>query len=310
MLGNTNAGPTRPNDYNKPNIICGLDSRAAKTTVKAVAGTDVVLDWHGWPKAHEGAILTYMAECPGSCSDADMTKLKFWKLEQEGKISADGSKKSEGQQYGYWATDKLKDNKYIHKLTIPKQLKPADYLMRHEIIMINGAQIKNGAQHFPQCMNVEVLGNGTVSPPGVLGTELYDESQPGTVWDISKKDSEYPIPGPPLFQAWGKDDLPDVCPAGSKKYSGDEAPKTLTNGSGSGNAPNNTFSGNDSYGSKVSDGNDDSDSTTSGNGGGDYSGSTPSGNGSSGNGDCSAATVTVTATVTATPVSFRASRLF
>ena len=56
------------------------------------------------------------------------------------------------------------------------------------------------AQHFPQCINIEVTGNGTQKPPpGVAGTELYRAGDPGLVFDIYHINGQaYEIPGPSL----------------------------------------------------------------------------------------------------------------
>jgi hypothetical protein len=90
-------------------------------------------------------------------------------------------------------------------LTIPESLAPGNYVLRHEIIALHSAGQENGAQAYPQCVNIEVTGSGSTDPCAdgadcVAGTALYKAADAGIKYDIYGGDiSSYPIPGP---KAW------------------------------------------------------------------------------------------------------------
>ena len=57
------------------------------------------------------------------------------------------------------------------------------------------------AEAYPQCINLEVTGNGTNAYDGLgtLGVQLYKEKDPGIVYNIYQKPHvTYINPGPPL----------------------------------------------------------------------------------------------------------------
>jgi hypothetical protein len=86
--------------------------------------------------------------------------------------------------------------------TLPRNLKPGNYVVRHEIIALHGARRENGAQAYPQCVNIEVGGSGDFAPVGgVEGTVLYKGTDPGIKFDIYTDPTSYPMPGPALWTA-------------------------------------------------------------------------------------------------------------
>jgi lytic cellulose monooxygenase (C1-hydroxylating) len=93
-------------------------------------------------------------------------------------------------------------NNYTLSTVIPKNLKAGDYVIRHEIIALHGAQSVGGAQNYPQCLNLRVSGSGTVSPTnGVAGTSLYKNSEAGIVFNLYTDYTSYTYPGPALWTA-------------------------------------------------------------------------------------------------------------
>jgi cellulase len=56
-----------------------------------------------------------------------------------------------------WGTDWLMKNKNIRTVTIPSDIKPGTYVLRHEIISLHNAlnddyiKKSSGAQFYPQC---------------------------------------------------------------------------------------------------------------------------------------------------------------
>jgi hypothetical protein len=86
------------------------------------------------------------------------------------------------------------------KVTIPSDIAPGNYVLRHEIIALHGAGSPNGAQLYPQCINFEVSGGGSARPSGTVGTSLYRANDPGILFNIYGNPTSYPIPGPRLYK--------------------------------------------------------------------------------------------------------------
>lgn len=84
-------------------------------------------------------------------------------------------------------------------ITVPSSLVAGNYVFRHEIIALHGAASLDGAQNYPQCFNIEITGSGTESPSGVLGTDLYQETDPGIYINPYTTITSYDMPGPTLY---------------------------------------------------------------------------------------------------------------
>ena len=98
-----------------------------------------------------------------------------------------------------WASDTLIANNNSWTVTIPKDIAPGNYVLRHEIIALHQSENINGAQNYPQCVNIQVTGGGSANPSGVPGTELYHATDPGILVNIYKTTDTYAIPGPSLY---------------------------------------------------------------------------------------------------------------
>ncbi|KAM0710980.1 hypothetical protein Q7P35_001719 [Cladosporium inversicolor] len=172
------------------------EATPGKTSVSVKAGSDITLGWDTWPESHHGPVLDYLAKCDGDCSAAKKESLKFFKLDGAGVLDAASNQ---------WASDKLIADGNEWTLTIPESLAPGNYVLRHEIIALHSAGQENGAQAYPQCINIEVTGSGSTDPCAdgadcVAGTALYKAADAGIKYDIYGGDiSSYPIPGP---KAW------------------------------------------------------------------------------------------------------------
>ncbi|KAJ5677603.1 endoglucanase-4 precursor [Penicillium maclennaniae] len=86
-------------------------------------------------------------------------------------------------------------------ITIPDDIEAGNYVLRHEIIALHSAEDLNGAQNYPQCINLNVTGSGTASPSGTLGEDLYKDTDPSVLVDIWDTLNNYTIPGPALYTA-------------------------------------------------------------------------------------------------------------
>lgn len=99
-----------------------------------------------------------------------------------------------------WVTDALIKNNFTTSTVLPKNLAAGNYVIRHEIIALHGAQNDNGAQLYPQCLNLKVGGKGAVKPSGgVEGTKLYRRDEEGIRFNVYAGKTSYVFPGPGLW---------------------------------------------------------------------------------------------------------------
>jgi hypothetical protein len=190
----TDDGYVAPTAYDDSSIICHRGSAPAALSAPIAPGGSVKLTWSTWPDDHHGPVITYMANCNGNCSDVDKTTLEFFKIDAGGLID-------DSTVPGTWASDELIAASYSRTVTIPTDIEAGDYVLRHEIIALHGAEDLDGAQNYPQCINLKVTGSGTATPSGTLGTALYKDTDPGIYVDIWNTLSTYVIPGPTLYTA-------------------------------------------------------------------------------------------------------------
>lgn len=183
---NTDLGFISSGAANTPDVICHKSATPGKSTITVKAGETIDLQWNTWPNTHLGPVIDYLANCGGSCSNVSKTSLKWFKIAQK------------GFNKGAWGSDELVRNGNKWKVTIPKDLAPGNYVLRHEIIALHGAFDLNGAQLYPQCINFKVIGGGTWKPKGTPGISLYRANAPGLHINIYNGLTSYPIPGPPL----------------------------------------------------------------------------------------------------------------
>ncbi|KAJ9492119.1 hypothetical protein VN97_g1081 [Penicillium thymicola] len=188
----TDLGFVDGSSYDSPDIICHKEATPGAISAEVKAGGKVELQWTEWPESHHGPVITYMANCNGDCSKADKATLKFFKIAEAGLI--DGSNVP-----GKWATDELIANNNSATVTIPSAIAAGNYVLRHEIIGLHSAGEANGAQNYPQCLNLKVTGGGKDAPDGVLGTALYKAADPGIKISIYTALDDYKIPGPALY---------------------------------------------------------------------------------------------------------------
>jgi hypothetical protein len=175
--------------YQSADIICHKAGRPATSTATVAAGGTVDFHWSVWPDSHIGPVITYVARCAGDCADADKTALEWVKIDEAGYDAATKT----------WVTTTMIANNNTHSVTVPASLAAGNYVFRHEIIALHGAEAANGAQNYPQCMNIAITGGGSDEPAGVLGTELYTSTDAGILFSPYSGFSEYPIPGPALY---------------------------------------------------------------------------------------------------------------
>lgn len=189
--GNTDNGYVAPDAFQSPDIICHRSATPGKAHVAVQAGDSISIQWDTWPESHHGPVIDYLASCNGPCETVDKNSLKFFKIDGFGLVS--------GSDPGYWADDVLMANGLSWLVKIPEDIAPGNYVLRHEIIALHGANQANGAQAYPQCFNLEISGTGTSQPSGVYGTDLYRATDPGILFNLYTKFTTYPVPGPTLI---------------------------------------------------------------------------------------------------------------
>lgn len=195
----TDLGFVSANELQSNDISCHLGATSAKKSAAVTAGSDIELKWNTWPQSHHGPVINYLADCGGDCANADKNSLKWFKIQEKGQIELG----SGGGSPGFWADDELFENNLSMSVKIPSDIKPGNYVLRHEIIALHEGLEQGGAQFYPQCINLKISGGGTKSPEGTVATELYQSNDPGVLYNIynDEKHPTYTIPGPKLYNA-------------------------------------------------------------------------------------------------------------
>lgn len=137
------------------------------------------------------------------------TKLEFFKIEEAGLL--DNSKSP-----GRWASDELMAANNTWTVNIPSDIAAGNYVLRHEIIALHNAMTDNGAQAYPQCINLKVTAGGSATPKGIPATQFYKPTDPGILVNIFNNLRTYVIPGPGLYNGRGATPTnTTVIPAGA-----------------------------------------------------------------------------------------------
>ncbi|KAK0718443.1 glycoside hydrolase [Lasiosphaeria miniovina] len=184
---NPDIGFVGPQSFADPDIICHKSARPGQEYVAVRAGANVTLQWLTWPESHVGPIIDYLAPCPsaGGCAGADKTQLKFVKLAQRalkpGATAATDWLKA-------WVVDDFRQDGYRWRVHVPANLAAGLYDV-------------NGAQAYPQCVNLNITAGGaTEIAGGVSPVEFYNAEDPGIHVNVYGGLTEYPFPGPPLWR--------------------------------------------------------------------------------------------------------------
>ncbi|CUA72803.1 Endoglucanase-4 [Rhizoctonia solani] len=187
-----------------PNINCGIGAKEAALVAAANPGDKVTIKWKGastpnWGHTM-GPIMTYLAQVPaGQTADKFNTQhAKFFKIDQAGQTGGPGSPWVQARMMGGMA----------YAVTLPNDLPASDYIMRHELIALHYANITNGAQHYPACIQLRIGGGSNapkaISAPTVSFPGGYTANEKGLlVPDLRKPDFVYTFPGPPVVKSLG-----------------------------------------------------------------------------------------------------------
>lgn len=188
---NLDNGFVAPDAFATADIICHKSAVAPDAYATVSAGGTVTLTWSTWPDSHHGPVLDYLASCDGDCATIDKTTLSFAKIDEKGLNS--------GYNPGDWATDDLIADGFSWTITIPESIAAGKYVLRHEIIALHSAGSVNGAQAYPQCINLDITGSGSAVPSGEAATSFYTPEDPGILFNLYQEFDSYDIPGPELW---------------------------------------------------------------------------------------------------------------
>jgi cellulase len=181
-------------------INCHLNATNGKLTAHVKAGGEVGITWSDWPESHHGPVLNYMADCGTDCTTVDVDELKWFKVNEMGQLTRSAVSGIPGK----WADDLLFETNLTWTVAIPADIKPGNYVLRHELIALHPGGAENSTQMYPQCINLNVTGTGTVSPAGIPGSRLYSSKDPGLLHNIYNDywvpNVVYVIPGPPVCE--------------------------------------------------------------------------------------------------------------
>ncbi|KAK0717308.1 glycosyl hydrolase family 61-domain-containing protein [Lasiosphaeria miniovina] len=167
-----------------------LGDKQVPYTIKVAPGDNLTFDWHHNNRtdaddviadSHHGPALVYLSPDPPT----DNSFVKIW---EEGLYEQGTTPFTPGK----WATTAdIAANHGHMNVRIPAGLKAGHYLIRAEMIGLHEADANyqkvpfRGAQFYPNCVQIEVVGDGAVElPEGVSFPGAYKYSDPGVVYDI------------------------------------------------------------------------------------------------------------------------------
>ena len=142
-----------------------------------------------WPH-NTGPTLTYLASCGSvTCDKFNQADAQWFKINQVGRKPNSAE----------WVQADLK-NGGVASVQIPKNLAQGNYLVRHEIIALHLATAFNGAEFYPGCAQLKIVGNGTGIPKASELVKLpgaYSDNDPGILDPaIFNASAPYIFPGP------------------------------------------------------------------------------------------------------------------
>lgn len=208
--------------------------------------------------------MSYLASCDGlnttdGCASVDKTQLRWTKIDNSNPAFINET----GGAPGKWATDHLIASNNSWLVGIPESLAPGPYVLRNEIIALHYANKNDGAQNYPNCVNlwveppagrvvsiIEAGGRGpvrtvsTLAPTftgprvtlapgqGLPATKLYQTNDPGVSLDIYRTLTTYVIPGPTVA-SWAE----PVPVSSQKKVSEPKSTGTPVRVAGTGTIP-------------------------------------------------------------------------
>ncbi|KAF2449914.1 lytic polysaccharide monooxygenase [Karstenula rhodostoma CBS 690.94] len=192
----------KPSQFNTSHIACHYDATPGALHIPTAPGDVLNLQWNEWPASHKGPVLTYLAACPGSCAEAAKETLAWVKIDEVGWLNSSGADVL--PLGGTWGSDVLRANAASWTVKVPEVLGEGSYVLRHEIVALHVAEEVDGAQAYPQCVNLRVAssagGEARKLEGGVVGNKLYGMRDKGVLVDIHGNVTGYENPGPKVWE--------------------------------------------------------------------------------------------------------------
>jgi cellulase len=188
---NQDNGFVAPSSFSSADIVCHKSAKSVASAATVAAGGSVTLVWDTWPESHHGPVIDYLAPVSGDFASVTPASLSWVKIAEKGLNS--------GSNPGNWASDDLIANGNSWTVEIPSALAPGKYVLRHEILALHSAGNADGAQAYPQCINIEVTGSGSAKPSGAPFTGFYSPEDPGILFSLYTDFDSYSIPGPAVW---------------------------------------------------------------------------------------------------------------
>jgi len=191
-------GPAAP--FTGADITCGPGGNQAAAVVAPVtAGSSVTFDWGQWTSSHPGPVMTYIAACPNGCANFKGDSGNVWV-----KIQQDAFVGSRSPQWAEQILEKAGQSGHAKwTVQIPSSIPNGEYILRHEILGLHVAYQLNGAQFYPNCVQIKVSGGGSTSlPSGVAFPGAYNPNDPGILLQLywfTATNGTYVAPGGPVL---------------------------------------------------------------------------------------------------------------
>lgn len=215
---------------NSADIACAkVHSPAPGAIAEVRAGSNITFHWSRWLYSHKGPITAWMAPYEGNISDVDVNQLEFFKFAEDTM-----------DEDGVWGTVRLMDKTNgTWTATVPADIKPGNYVIRHEVSLHISAITWNestfgrqenvdreqiialhfavsttpgfewspiGPQFYLTCFNFKITGDGEATPKGEKFPGAYKVNEPGFHFDL-KSNETYPTVGPALYKSGYSIDL-------------------------------------------------------------------------------------------------------
>ncbi|TFK32188.1 glycosyl hydrolase family 61-domain-containing protein [Crucibulum laeve] len=211
--------PNKP--ASSPALTCGPNTGPAALVADANPGDELQFFWTGADKSNwlhnTGPMLTYLANCGDVTCDKFNTSAKWFKIDQVGR-------KSEGSSD--WVQADLMTG-VPATVSLPSNLTPGNYLIRHEIIALHLATSFQGAEFYPTCAQLKVGGTSTGAPmqsEHVSFPGRYSDNDKGIYDpDVFNVRATYVFPSPQIASfVSGSSDAP--APSSGSSPSSSKAP--------------------------------------------------------------------------------------
>jgi hypothetical protein len=135
--------------------------------------------------------MFYLANCGSTtCDQFDSTTAKWFKIGQIGLESDEVTWYQQNLSMFQCIfvvsvcipTNPYPENGYAANITLPSNIAPGNYIIRHEIIALHLANEMGGAEFYPSCSQLKISGTGTGVPASnelVSFPGAYSDTDPG-----------------------------------------------------------------------------------------------------------------------------------